>query len=91
MNTYLVLLRRMSQRSTRTDRTRLDAGVISAIARNAEVQLLNVLVTAGVFDGAIICRALSNQAIARFLDGLEGWHTDALLATRHVIFELDVQ
>jgi len=30
----------------------------------------------------LICRAANNLAIARFLVALDGWHTEALIATR---------
>ena len=33
--------------------------------------------TAGIFDVVLICRAANNLAIARFLDALDGWHTEA--------------
>lgn len=87
MNTYVVLLRRMLDRPDDAECTPLDAGVITGIASKADVQLLNLLVTAGIFDGAIVCRAPNNQAMARFLDALDGWHTDALIATSHVRFQ----
>jgi hypothetical protein len=35
----------------------------------------------------LICRDAKNLAIARFLDALDGWHTEALIATRDVRFD----
>jgi hypothetical protein len=40
-----------------------------------------------VFDAVLVCRAVKNSAIARFLDVLDGWHTEAVIATRDVPFE----
>lgn len=87
MNTYVVLLRRMLDRPDDAKFTPLDRGVIACIAKEADVQLLNLFATVGTFDGAILCRAPNNQAIARLLDGLDGWYTDALIATSHIRFQ----
>jgi hypothetical protein len=39
------------------------------------------------FKAALVCRAPDNRTVAPLLDALEGWHTDALLATAHISYE----
>jgi hypothetical protein len=51
------------------------------------VQLLDIVVCAGVIDSALLCRASDNSTIARLLDSFEGWHTDTLLASSHMRYE----
>jgi len=87
MNTYVVLLRRMAYRTDHVEDTPLDARVIGEIAMGADVHLEKFLVTAGVFDAVIVCRAANNRAMGRLLDALHGWHTEALIATHDVRFE----
>jgi hypothetical protein len=58
MNTYVVLLRRMAYRTGLVEDTPLDARVIGGIASESDVQLENLLVTAGIFDAVLVCQAL---------------------------------
>jgi hypothetical protein len=89
LNTYIVLLRRMEGRTEQAKSPRAAANVLCRIAEATDVQILDVFSAAGIFDAAIVCRALSNAVLARFLDKLDGWHTDALLSTAHVRWETD--
>lgn len=77
----------MTYRTAYVEDTPLDARVIAGIATESDVNVENLLVTAGIFDAVILCRAANNRAIGRFLDALEGWHTEALIATRDVRFK----
>ena len=87
MNIYVVLLRRMDGSPDHSYRTPLDPGNIGRVAGDAEVQLLSVSATEGIFDAVVICRAPNNQAVARLLNALDGWRTDALIAKSHIHFE----
>jgi hypothetical protein len=81
MNTYVVLLREMG---SRTRNSREEATSLPQIPQIADVQILDIFTVAGIFDAALICRAPTNASLARLLNELEGWHTDALLATSHL-------
>ncbi len=85
MNTYVVLLREMENepRGTIFPLTQVPLSNLSALHG---VELSELLLTLGIFHATLVCRAPSNQALIRMLDDLEGWHADALLATRHVLF-----
>jgi len=87
MNTYVVLLRQMPNRSNRLRRTFLEAHVIADIGKRAGVRVTNLLVTDGIFGAVIVCRASGAEEMIPFFDGLEGWSTEALLATSHTQFE----
>jgi uncharacterized protein with GYD domain len=83
MNTYVVLLRKMESRTGKA----METTPLHQVPEIADVQILDVFAVAGIFDAVLICRAPTNTALARFLDALVGWHTDALLATEHIRFE----
>lgn len=87
LNTYVVLLRRMTHKSRDRAGVPLEFVAIRDIAREVEVEIQHLFVTAGIFDGMIVCRARTNQIAAHFLDALVGWHTDILLATSHIRVE----
>jgi hypothetical protein len=61
---------------------------LDEIAKTSDVQLLDVLAAAGAFDAVLVCRAQDNPTVARLLNRLDGWHTDALLAESHVRWEV---
>jgi hypothetical protein len=77
----------MAYRTGLVEETPLDARIIAGIANDADVQIDNFLITTGIFDATLICRARTNQAMGRFLDALSGWHTEAMIATRDIRFE----
>jgi uncharacterized protein with GYD domain len=84
MNTYVVLLREIENR---TGKTPAEATHLPQIPEIADVQVLDIFAVAGMFDAVLICRAPTNSSVARLLNALAGWHTDALLATEHMRFE----
>jgi hypothetical protein len=79
----------MERRAEPTKSPRAEADVLLHRAEAAAVQVLDIFTAAGKFDAAIVCRATSNAVLAGFLNELDGWHTDALLATSHVRWETD--
>jgi uncharacterized protein with GYD domain len=83
MNTYVVLLRKMESRTGKA----METTPLHQVPEIADVQILDVFAVAGIFDAVLICRAPTNKALARLLNALTGWHTDALLSTRHMRFE----
>jgi len=86
VKTYLILLqRREVSRAMR--RVPIDTAEFADIAQDCGVELRTVLVTLGSFDGAIICRAAGNQEVARLLNLLDGWDTDALIASQDLEFK----
>jgi uncharacterized protein with GYD domain len=87
VNVYVVLLRRMEGRTKPMEPVQLEPAVVGSIAQSSGVQLLDIIACAGIFDAALVCRAPDNRTVARLLDGLDGWHTDALLATAHIRYE----
>ena len=87
VNVYVVLLRRMERRSKPAEHVQLEPAVVGSIAPSSGVQLLDIIACAGIFDAALVCRAPDNRTVARLLDALDGWHTDALLATAHIRYE----
>ena len=86
MNVYVVLLRRMGG-PRRIEHLPLEPAVVSGVAESRGVQLLDIIACAGIFDAVLLCRAPDNRTVAQLLDALEGWHTDALLATAHARYE----
>jgi hypothetical protein len=70
-----------------TDRVQLEPNIVTRLAESTYVQLLDIVVCKGIFDAILLCRAPDNPTIASLLDSLEGWHTDAMLATSHVRYE----
>jgi uncharacterized protein with GYD domain len=84
VNVYVILLRRMGRQTTPTEPVRLEPNLVSSAAQSNGVQVLDIITCAGIFDAVLVCRAPDNPTVARLLDALEGWHTDALLATLHV-------
>ena len=87
MNVYVVLLRRMEGRAKPAEHIQLEPAMVGSIAQSSGVQLLDIITCVGIFDAALVCRAPDNQTVARLLDALDGWHTDALLATAHIRYE----
>ena len=87
MNVYVVLLRRMEGRTKPLEYVQLEPAVVGSIAQSNGVQLLDIIACAGIFDAVLVCRAPDNPTVARLLDALDGWHTDALLATAHIRYE----
>jgi hypothetical protein len=83
VNVYLILLRRMKRSEKRTEALSLEPAIIASLAESNKVQLLDIIACGGIFDAAMLCRASDNSTIARLLDSLEGWHTEALLADSH--------
>ncbi len=84
MNTYVVLLREIENRA---EKTPAEAAHLPQIPEIADVQILDIFAVAGIFDAVLICRAPTNRTVARLLNALTGWHTDALLSTGHMRFE----
>jgi uncharacterized protein with GYD domain len=84
VNVYVILLRRMGRQTTPREPVRLEPNLVSSAAQSNGVQVLDIITCAGIFDAVLVCRAPDNPTVARLLDALEGWHTDALLATSHV-------
>lgn len=84
MNTYVVLMREMKEKARLFQ---LDPVPLMRLAEENGIQVSELFTSIGIFQATLVCRAPSNEAIARMLDGLEGWHTDTLLATTHVTFE----
>lgn len=87
MNVYVVMLRRM-EGPRGVGRLSLEPAAVSSVAESRGVQLLDIFTCAGIFDAVLVCRAPDSPTIAHLLDALDGWHTDALLATSHVRYEL---
>jgi hypothetical protein len=85
LSTYVVLLREM-ETEARDTIFPLEQVPLSNLATLHGVEISELLVTLGIVHAILVCRAPSNQALIRMLDDLEGWHADALLATRHVLF-----
>ena len=83
MNTYFVLLRKMESLTGKA----VETIPLHQIPEIADVQILDVFAVAGIFDAVLICRTPSNRAVAQLLDALGGWHSDALLATKHIRIE----
>jgi hypothetical protein len=52
------------------------------------VHIFDIVVTLGDFDAVLVLGAPDNAAVAKFVDGLEGWRTVALLATSHSRYKL---
>jgi hypothetical protein len=77
----------MEGRTKRTEHVQLEPAVVGSIAQSSGVQLLDIIACAGIFDAVVVCRAPDSPTVARLLDALEGWHTDALLATSHIRYE----
>ena len=77
----------MEGRTKPVEHTQLEPAVVGSIAQSSGVQILDIITCAGIFDAALICRAPDNRTVARLLDALDGWHTDALLATAHIRYE----
>jgi hypothetical protein len=84
LNTYVVLLREMEK--ARDPVFPLEQVPLSDLAALHGVSISELLVTLGIVHATLVCRAPSNQALIRMLDDLTGWHTDALLVSRHVLF-----
>lgn len=87
MNTYVVLLKRMTPQAGPVRHIPLNTPTLFGLATAAEVRLEKVLVTEGIFDAVFVCRAGGNQAMAQLLNGLDGWYTDCLIATERLDFE----
>lgn len=83
MNTYVVLLHKMQSRTGKA----VETTPLHQIPQKSDVQILDVFAVAGIFDAVMICRAPTNGSVAKLLNALVGWHTDALLATEHVRLE----
>jgi uncharacterized protein with GYD domain len=85
---YIILLRRINRSSDLSDERTLEPQAIRYLAKTTGIQVLDVFLSGGLFDAVLILRARSNSDIARLLDDLKGWHTEALLATSHARYEL---
>jgi uncharacterized protein with GYD domain len=83
VNVYVILLRRMDRQTTPTEPVQLEPILTDSAAKSSGIQILDIITCAGIFDAVLVCRAPDNPTVARLLDALEGWHTDALLATSH--------
>ena len=66
----------------------LEPDAIGGAARSAGVRIFDIVVTLGDFDAILLLGAPDNAAVAKLLDGLEGWRTVALLAISHSRYEL---
>jgi uncharacterized protein with GYD domain len=84
VNAYVILLRRMGRQTTPAGPVQLETILTNSAAKSSDIQILDIITCAGIFDAVLVCRAPDNPTVARLLDALEGWHTDALLATSHV-------
>jgi hypothetical protein len=87
MNVYLLLLRRIERSAKRTEPVSLEPNIIASLAESRGVQLLDIVTCNGTVGAAFLCRASDNSDIARLLDSLDGWYTEAFLATSHVRYE----
>ena len=87
MNVYIILLRRRKRSEKRIEALSLEPTLIASLAASKRVQLLDLIVCAGIFDAALLCRAPDNSTIAGLLYSLEGWHTEALLASSHARYQ----
>ena len=83
LNTYVVLLHKMQSRTGKV----VETTPLPQIPQNSDVQILDVFAVVGIFDAVLICRAPTNRSVAKLLNELDGWHTDALLATEHIRLE----
>jgi hypothetical protein len=83
MNTYIVLLRKMEGRTGEA----VEATPLHQMPEIEGIQILDVFAVAGIFEVVLTCRAPTNRTVAKLLNALAGWHTDALLATEHIRFE----
>jgi hypothetical protein len=84
VNIYIVLLRRMERQFSRNGVASLEPVDIRSVADSVSVQLVDVFTTTGVFDAILVRRAEDNHILSYLLDRLEGWYTEALLATSHI-------
>lgn len=88
MKAYVILLQRMERLSNRTTVLPLEPDGIGGAARSAGVRIFDIVVTLGDFDAILLLGAPDNAAVAKLLEGLDGWRTVALLATSHSRYEL---
>lgn len=88
MKDYVLLLKRMERLSKRTSVLPLEPEAIGGAALSAGVRIFDIVVTLGDFDAILLLGAPDNAAVAKLLDGFEGWRTVALLATTHLRYEL---
>ena len=84
INVYLILLRQSERSAKRTNSASLKPDIIASLAESKGVQVLDFITCMGTVEAAFLCRASDNSNIARLLDSLDGWYTEALLATSHV-------
>jgi uncharacterized protein with GYD domain len=88
VNTYVILLQRMERLSNRAKVLPLESDAIGRVAEPVGVHIFDIVVTLGEFDAVLVLAAPDNAAVAKFVDGLEGWRTVALLATSHSRYKL---
>jgi len=87
VNGYVILLRRMERHAGQTLNAPIEPRDVIGLAESMDVQILDIISCIGIFDAALLCHAPDNRHIARLLDSLEDWHTDAMLATSHTRYE----
>ena len=87
MNVYVILLRRTERHAKRTESVSLEPAAVASLAESKHVQLLDIIACNGIFEAVLVCRAPDNETLARLLNALEGWHTDALLASSYTRYE----
>jgi uncharacterized protein with GYD domain len=88
VNAYVILLQRMERLSNRAKVLPLESAAIGRVAEPVGVHIFDIVVTLGEFDAVLVLGAPDNAAVAKFVDGLEGWRTVALLATSHSRYKL---
>ena len=88
LNAYVILLQRMQRAPRYMRRLSLEPQAIGEVARSAGVHIFDIVVTLGDFEAVLLLAAPNNAAVAKLLNGLEGWWTVALSATAHSRYEL---
>lgn len=84
MTSYVILLRPlMSRRGRNIERVSLQPDALRDLARSVGIQVLDVIVCRGIYDAVLVCHATESATVLRLLEALEGWQTEALLATSH--------
>jgi len=74
----------MRSNRNRLTRSAVELDIWKSAKRCTGIELLDILTCSRISDAVLLCRAPDNQTIADLLDGLNGWHTEALLANSHL-------
>ena len=81
--TFVILLHRIKRAGTRTNCFPLKPAHLRSVAELNGSRILEVIKCKGIFDAVLVCRAPDSPTLARLLNALDGWHTEALLSTSH--------